>query len=214
MDGKLVVYLGYAVGVGKTYRMLLDAHTLLRGSINVVSGYIEPHNRPETTKMANGIMSVSPITIEYRGMQLTEANVSEIIIRKPKVVLIDEIAHTNAPGTKNKKRYEDVLEILNAGIDVYTTMNVQHLASLHDSIFAEIGIKVQETIPDSVIENASTIKHIDIPVPDLIDRIIEGKIFTPDKISIALSNFFSKRKLDFLRELTLLWCKKHKKIVI
>ena len=213
MAGKLTVYIGYAVGVGKTYSMLQDAHTLIKNGIDVVIGYMEPHNRIDTIQLAEGIESVVPTKIQYHNLNLSEVNISAIITRNPKIVLIDEIAHTNAPESSHIKRYEDALEILDAGIDVYTTMNIQHLESLYQKVFDAIGLRVNEQIPDKIIENAILVKNIDIPPSDLIDRILSGKIFSAEQIPTALSNFFSERKLEELRTITLWWCKKHKKFI-
>jgi two-component system sensor histidine kinase KdpD len=200
--GKLKVYLGSFAGVGKTYSMLVEGNRLRQRGIDVVIGYVEPHNRPETTAQI-GKLEIVPLRItHYHGIEIREMDLQAVLERKPTVVLVDEFAHTNAPGSKNQKRYEDVLELLDAGINVITTLNVQHLESLYNVIEAATGIKVKERIPDSIVTQADQIINIDLPAEDLIDRLKSGKIYDLERVDNATNNFFTESNLTRLREIT------------
>jgi two-component system, OmpR family, sensor histidine kinase KdpD len=200
---RLRVYLGAAPGVGKTYQMLEEAHLLKRQGVDVVIGFIEPHGRVETELMIGDLECVPLRLTEYRGVTLEEMDVEEIIARRPAVALVDELAHTNVPGSRNRKRYEDVLEILDAGIPVITAFNVQHIESLNDAIARITGVRVRETIPDYFLRRADEVVNIDVSVDTLRTRLRQGKIYTVEKIEQALANFFRKGNLSALRELTL-----------
>jgi len=201
--GKLKVYLGSAAGVGKTCAMLSEGHHLRVNDIDVVIGYLEPHERPETIERAKGLEEVSVRIIKHDNLILKEMDLDAVIMRHPQVVLVDEFAHTNAPGSKNQKRYQDIEELLNGGINVITTLNIQHLESLYDTIEQTTGIKVRERIPDSVLAQADQIINVDLEAEDLIERLQQGKIYKLDKIDSALSNFFSLKNLTRLREIAL-----------
>lgn len=201
--GKLKVYLGSAAGVGKTYRMLLEGKQLKANGVDVVIGYMEPHERPETIAQAEGLEVVSPKMVPHGNLQLKEMDLDTILKRKPTVVLVDELAHTNAPDSKNIKRYQDVEELLNAGIDVITTLNIQHLESLYNDIENATGIKVNERIPDDVVGDADLVVNVDLEAEDLIARLKAGKIYKLDRITTALNNFFSLQNLTRLREISL-----------
>lgn len=200
--GKLKVYLGSAAGVGKTYSMLAEGNRLKQRGIDVVIGYVEPHKRPETTAQIGKLEIIPPRIVLYHGIEIREMDLQAILDRKPTLVLVDEFAHTNAPGSKNQKRYEDVQELLDAGINVITTLNVQHLESLYNVIEAGTGIKVKERIPDSVVAQADQIINIDLPAEDLIDRLKSGKIYELDRVDYAINNFFTESNLTRLREIT------------
>lgn len=201
--GRLKVYLGYCAGVGKTYQMLLEGHRLLKEGVDVVVGLVETHGREDTAKLIEGLEVLPRLRQEYRGVALEEMDVESILARKPEVVLIDELAHTNVPGSKNTKRYEDVQDILEAGIHVITTLNVQHLESLYDTVESSVGIKVRERMPDNVLAEADQIVNVDITAQDLQRRMEQGKIYAADRIDTALSNFFTEQNLEQLREMTL-----------
>jgi two-component system sensor histidine kinase KdpD len=200
--GKLKVYLGSSAGVGKTYSMLIEGNRLRQRGVDVVIGYVEPHERPETTAQIDKLEIVPPRVTVYHGMEIREMNLDAILERKPTVVLADEFAHTNSPGSKNQKRYEDVLELLDAGISVITTLNVQHLESLYNVIEVATGIKVKERIPDSIVAQADQIINIDLPAEDLIERLKAGKIYALDRVERAMGNFFTESNLTRLREIT------------
>jgi two-component system, OmpR family, sensor histidine kinase KdpD len=208
--GRLKIYLGYAVGVGKTFMMLSEAHELIANRVDVVSGYIEPHGRPATAEKMNGIETISPLNIHYRDIVLKEVDVASIIRRRPSTVLIDEFAHTNAPGSQNLKRHSDIEFLLDSGIDVNTTLNVQHIESIAPVIEKKLGIKVSERIPDSLISKAHQIINVDPEISELIERIIDGKIFKPEMIGQALHKFFTQENLNYLRNLTHSWLKENK----
>jgi two-component system, OmpR family, sensor histidine kinase KdpD len=202
--GKLTIFFGYAPGVGKTYSMLYDAALQKNEqNLDVVVGYIEFHKRPGTEALAKGFDMVPPLRIDYMNLHLLEPNVEEIIKRKPNIVLIDELAHTNAQGMKNDKRYKDVEEILNEGIDVHTTLNVQHLESLKDIIHQITGIRVSENVPDPVFLKADEVKVIDLPIDDLLKRLKDGKVYTKDMAAKAVQRFFRSGNLLALRQITL-----------
>ncbi len=200
---KLRVYLGAAAGVGKTYQMLQDAHALKKQSVDIVIGYIETHGRAETLAQICELEIVPMQSIEYRGAKFSEMNLAAILERKPEVVLVDELAHTNVVGAKNQKRYEDVLELLNNGISVITAFNVQHLESLNDVVARTIGVRVRETVPDWFVKRADEVINIDVSVDTLRTRLRQGKIYGVEKIEQALNNFFRKSNLSVLRELAL-----------
>ncbi|MHB8205505.1 MAG: universal stress protein, partial [Desulfomonilaceae bacterium] len=201
--GRFKIYLGYGAGVGKTYQMLVEGHRLKAEGIDVVIGLVETHGRPDTAKLIEGLDVVSKRKEEYRGISLEEMDVDAIIARRPQVALIDELAHTNAPGSKNPKRYQDVQEILAAGVHVITTLNVQHLESLYDTVEKNVHVKVRERIPDWIIGEADEIVNVDLSPEDLQKRLQDGKIYPVERIQTALSNFFTTDNLETLRELTL-----------
>ena len=201
--GHLKIYLGYGAGVGKTYQMLLEGHRLKAEGIDVAIGLLEPHGRVETAKLAEGLEVVPRRREEYRGVVLEEMDVEAVLARKPEVALIDELAHTNAPGSRNPKRYQDVQDILAAGIHVITTLNVQHLESLYDTVEKSVHVKVRERLPDTIIAEADEIVNVDLTPEDLRKRLQEGKIYPPERIPTALSHFFKESNLETLRELTL-----------
>jgi two-component system sensor histidine kinase KdpD len=201
--GRLKVYLGYGAGVGKTYQMLLEGHRLKEEGIDVVVGLVETHGRPETARLIAGLEVVPRRRQEYRGVALEEMDLDAVLARKPQVALIDELAHTNVPGSRNPKRYQDVQDILAAGIHVVTTMNVQHLESLYDMVERATGVRIRERIPDTVLTEADQIVNVDLTTEDLRKRLKEGKIYPPERIGTALANFFSESNLEELRELTL-----------
>ena len=200
--GKLKVYLGSSAGVGKTYSMLQEGNRLKQRGVDVVIGYVEPHARPETTAQIGALEVVPPRVTTYHGMQIREMDFDAVLNRKPTIVLVDEFAHTNAPGSKNPKRYEDILELLDAGISVITTLNIQHLESLYNVVEAATGTKVKERIPDSMVTDADQIVNIDLPAEDLIERLKAGKIYALDRVENAMSNFFTESNLTRLREIT------------
>ncbi len=201
--GKLRIYFGYAAGVGKTCAMLNDAHQAKKDGIDVVVGYIEPHARPETMALLEGVETLPPLEISYKGVALREFDLDQAIRRRPELILVDELAHTNAEGCRHKKRYQDVEELLRAGINVYTTINVQHIESLNDVVASITGITVRERIPDSVFDSADQIELVDIEPDDLIERLHKGKIYREEQAQRALSHFFIKKKLIALREIAL-----------
>ncbi len=201
--GRLKVFLGYGAGVGKTYRMLQEGHSLKSEGIDVVIGLLESHGRTDVENLAKGLEIIPRTTQEYKSIIIDEMDVEAVILRKPQVVLIDELAHTNAPGSRNSKRYEDIYDILARGIHVVTTMNIQHLESLYDTVEKELGVKVRERVPDSVLLEADEIVNVDLTTKDLRKRLLEGKIYPPNRIQIALGNFFRESNLEILRELTL-----------
>ena len=201
--GRLKIYLGYAAGVGKTYQMLQEGHRLRSEGIDVVIGLLEPHGRADIARLAQGLEVVSRIAQEYHGIAVEEMNVEAVIVRKPQVALIDELAHTNIPGSRNAKRYEDVQDILAAGIHVISTLNVQHLESLYNIVENSIGVKVRERLPDSILAEADEIVDVDLATADLRKRLEEGKIYPSERIETAMANFFTPSNLEKLRELTL-----------
>jgi two-component system, OmpR family, sensor histidine kinase KdpD len=200
---RLRIYIGAAPGVGKTYQMLEDAHALKQQGLDIVIGFIEPHGRAETEALIGNLERVPLSRIEYRGVTLEEMDVDAVIARKPQIAIVDELAHTNAPGSKNHKRYEDVLEILEAGISVITAVNVQHIESLNDAIARITGVRVREAIPDYFLRRADEVVNVDVSVDTLRTRLRQGKIYTVEKIEQALANFFRKGNLSALRELAL-----------
>lgn len=201
--GKLKIYLGMSAGVGKTYRMLQEAHTLLRNGINVRIGYIETHMRTETHALLAGLPLIPRRRLFYRGKELEEMDVPAILNLHPEVVLVDELAHTNVEGSKNEKRWQDVLELLEAGITVISAMNIQHMESLNEEVVAITGVEVKERVPDKIVQLADEVVNIDLTADELITRLREGKIYEKAKIETALANFFKPEKLLQLRELAL-----------
>ncbi|GAC1401312.1 MAG: KdpD-like non-kinase potassium sensor [Pyrinomonadaceae bacterium] len=200
---RLRVYIGAAAGVGKTYQMLEEAQQLKRQGADIVIAFVETHGRTETAALIGDLERVPLRKIEYRGVVLEEMDVDAVIKRKPDFAIVDELAHTNAPDSKNKKRYEDVLEILDAGISVVTAVNVQHLESLNDAVARTTGVQVRETIPDNFLKRADEVINIDVSVDTLRTRLRQGKIYGVEKIEQSLNNFFRKGNLTALRELAL-----------
>jgi two-component system, OmpR family, sensor histidine kinase KdpD len=201
--GKLKVYIGSAAGVGKTYRMLNEAHDLRRRGIDVIVGFVEVHGRADTAAQLRDLEVVPRQKIEYRNVTLEEMDVDAIVAREPQVAIVDELAHTNVPGARHRKRWQDVVELLDAGINVISAVNVQHLESLNDVIASTLGVTVRETVPDWVVSNADQVVNLDISAEDLRERLREGKIYVPEKIDTALRNFFTDENLTTLRELAL-----------
>jgi len=200
---RLRVYIGAAPGVGKTYQMLEDAHELKRQTFDVVIGFIEPHGRADTIARIDGLEQVPLRMIEYRGVTLAEMDVAAVKARHPQIALVDELAHTNVPGSAHEKRYEDVLELLDAGINVISAVNIQHIESLNDAIAATTGVRVRETVPDWVLKRADEVVNVDVSVETLRTRLRQGKIYDAAKVEQALANFFRKGNLTALRELAL-----------
>ncbi|HVC21184.1 MAG TPA: universal stress protein [Vicinamibacterales bacterium] len=200
---RLRIYIGAAPGVGKTYRMLQAAHEVRRAGFDVVIGLIETYGRPDTEAQVGDLEVVPKRRIDYRGVQIEEMDVSAILARRPAVCLVDELAHTNAPGSPHEKRYQDVLELLDAGIHVMTAVNIQHLETLNDAVARVTGVRVRETVPDTFLDRADEIINVDVTVEELRQRLREGKIYRPDKIEQALTHFFRKGNLSTLRELAL-----------
>ena len=200
---RLRVYIGAAPGVGKSYKMLEDAHELRRQGLDVVVGFIEPHGRADTLARIGDLEQVPLREIAYRGVTLKEMDVDAVKARRPQVVVVDELAHTNAPGSPHEKRYEDVLDLLDAGLNVITAVNIQHIESLNDAIAATTGVRVRETIPDWVLKRADEVVNVDVSVETLRTRLRQGKIYDAVKIEQALANFFRKGNLTALRELAL-----------
>jgi two-component system sensor histidine kinase KdpD len=201
--GRLKVFFGYAAGVGKTHDMLLAARAQQKAGVGVVVGYVEPHGRPETEALLEGLEVLPPRAVEYRGVTLREFDLDGALKRKPALVLVDELAHTNASGSRHTKRWQDVDELLVAGIDVYTTLNVQHLETLNDAIAQITGVVVRETVPDAVFERADEVEIIDLPPDELLQRFAAGKVYVPAQAQQAMQNFFQKANLIALRELAL-----------
>jgi len=201
--GKLKLYIGSAAGTGKTYRMLQEAHDLHRRGIDVVVGFVETHERVETEAQLGTLEIVPRTRLAYRGVTLEEMDVDAVVARAPQVALVDELAHTNAPGSRNGKRWQDVLLLLDEGISVISAVNVQHLESLNDVLESTLGVTVRETVPDWVVGQADQVVNLDISAEDLRQRLREGKIYRPDKIETALANFFTDDNLSTLRELAL-----------
>jgi two-component system sensor histidine kinase KdpD len=201
--GRLKLYLGFAAGVGKTYRMLEEGHALKKRGVDVVVGYVEAHGRKETEALVEGLEVIPRSQLEYRGVTVEEMDLDAILARKPAVTIVDEIPHTNAPGSRNKKRYQDVLVLLDAGINVIGAMNIQHLESLNDLVQRVTGVVVRETVPDSFVQHADQVVNVDLAIEDLIERLQSGKVYAPEKVVGALENFFKDQNLATLRELAL-----------
>ncbi len=202
--GKLKIFFGMAAGVGKTYAMLEAAQRLRAEGVDIVVGLVETHGRAETQALLEGLTILPKRRVEYRGAILEEMDLDAILARRPDLVLVDELAHTNAPGSRHPKRYQDVLELLDAGIDVYTTVNVQHLESRADTVRQITGVAVRETVPDSIVETANEIELIDLSPEDLLKRLAEGKVYLGEqRAELAAANFFRKGNLTALREMAL-----------
>ncbi len=201
--GRLKVYLGFAAGVGKTYEMLQEGQRLKRQGVDVVIGVVETHGRPETAAQIGDLEQVPRRHIEYHGVVLEEMDLDAILARRPTVVLVDELAHTNAPGSRNAKRYQDVEELLRAGINVISTLNIQHLESLYDMVERATGVKVKERVPDYVLGLADQLVNVDLPAEDLRERLKAGKIYPQERVERALGNFFTDENLTRLREMAL-----------
>src|SRR5690349_10662997 len=199
----LRVYIGAAPGVGKTWQMLEDAHALKRQGVDIVIAIIETHNRDETAALADGLERVAMRNVEYRGVTLKEMDVDAVIARHPEVAIVDELAHTDVPGSKHRKRYEDVLELLNHDISVITAVNIQHIESLNDAVARTTGVRVRETVPDHFFRRADEVVNVDVSVDTLRTRLRQGKIYGVEKIEQSLNNFFRKGNLSALRELAL-----------
>ena len=202
-QGKFKIYIGMSAGVGKTFRMLQEAHSLIRNGIDLKIGFIETHNRKETHDLLDGLPIIPRRKLFYKGKELEEMDVQAIINARPEVVIVDELAHTNIEGSKNEKRWQDVMEILSAGINVISAVNIQHIESLNKEVKNITGIEVNERIPDKVLFQADEVVNIDLTADELITRLKEGKIYTPDKIEISLKNFFKSTQILQLRELAL-----------
>ena len=198
--GRLKIYLGFAAGVGKTYEMLQEAHRLKQQGVDVAIGIVETHGRPETAALVEGLEQVPRRKVEYRGVVLEELDLDAILQRRPNVCLVDELAHTNAPGSRHAKRYRDVEELLSAGINVISTLNVQHLESLYDMVEKFTGVKVKERIPDYVLGMADQLVNVDFSAEDLRERLTAGKVYPNERIQAALANFFTAANLSRLRE--------------
>src|SRR5215471_4004871 len=201
--GRLKILLGYAAGVGKTYQMLTEAHELKQRGVDVVVGYFEPHGRKDTIALTEDLEVVPRQTIEYRGSRFEEMDADAILARHPQVALVDEFPHTNVPGSPRLKRWEDVHVLLDAGIDVVTTMNVQHLESLNDEIWHSAGVRVRETIPDWVLKQADEVVMVDLTPRALLNRLARGVVYPPERARQALENFFKESTLVALRELAM-----------
>ncbi|MDN5289132.1 MAG: sensor protein KdpD [Mucilaginibacter sp.] len=201
--GKFKVYIGMSAGVGKTYRMLLEAQALMRNGIDVKIGYIETHGRKETVAQLEGLPVIPRRKLFYKGKELEEMDLKAIISLRPEVVVVDELAHTNIEGSSNEKRWQDVMEILNAGINVISAVNIQHMESLNEEVQRITGATITERIPDKVLQMADEVVNIDLTADELIDRLKEGKIYDEKKIPVALSNFFQSERILQLRELAL-----------
>ncbi|NMW20931.1 MAG: PTS transporter subunit EIIA [Chlorobiaceae bacterium] len=202
-QGKLKIYVGYCAGVGKTWQMLQEARRLKDNGIDVVVGLVETHQRKETEALLSGLEIMARKSLHYRGIEITEMDIDAILQRRPSVVLVDELAHTNVPGSRNSKRYEDVEEILAAGIHVISTLNIQHIESLYETVEHATGVKVKERVPDRILGLADQLVNVDITTDDLRQRLSEGKVYVPGRMEAALSNFFRPENLEQLRELTL-----------
>ncbi len=201
--GRLKVFFGYAAGVGKTYAMLEEAHRVQDEGVDVVVGYVEPHTRADTLALLEGLVSLPVQTVEHRGVSLREFDLDGALARKPQVVIVDELAHTNAPGCRHRKRYQDVEELLRAGIDVYTTVNVQHLEGVNDRVAAVTSVAVAERVPDRLFDAADSVELVDLEPAELIARLRAGKVYAPERVGWALDHFFSRSNLGALREIAL-----------
>ncbi|ACU61074.1 sensor protein KdpD [Chitinophaga pinensis] len=201
--GKFKIYIGMSAGVGKTYRMLQEARTLLRNGVDIKIAYIETHNRAETHALLDGLPIIPRRELFYKGKALEELDMQAVLNLHPEVVVIDELAHTNIEGSKNEKRWQDVMEILEAGINVISAVNIQHIEGLQDEVKNITGVDVAERIPDLVLQQADEVVNIDLTADELVTRLKEGKIYTPDKIAVAMKNFFQPERILQLRELAL-----------
>jgi len=200
---RLRIYIGAAPGVGKTYSMIEDAHALRREGVDVVVGFVETHGRAETEAKIADLEVIPRRTVDYRGVVLEEMDVAAILARKPQLCVVDELAHTNVPGSRHEKRYQDALEILDAGIGILTAVNIQHLETLNDAVGRVTGVHVRETVPDTFLDRADEVVNVDVTVEELQTRLRQGKVYKPEKVEQALSNFFRETNLATLRELAL-----------
>jgi two-component system sensor histidine kinase KdpD len=207
--GYLKIFLGYVAGVGKTYRMLSEAHALKEKQKDIVVGIVETHGRIETEQLLQDLEVIPRLKIDYKGIVLEELDIDAVLERKPAYVLVDELAHTNVPGSRHTKRYQDVEELLTAGINVYSTLNVQHIESLNDIVQQITGVEVKETVPDSIVEMADKIEVVDLPFEELIERLKEGKVYVPEKAKKAMGSFFTEKNLIALRETALRYATLH-----
>src|SRR5215510_7575682 len=203
--GQLRIYLGAAAGVGKTYSMLNEGRRRAEYGEDVVIGYVEPHRRPKTTAQIGDLEVVPRKEVEYRGATLEEMDVDALLARRPQIALVDELAHTNAPGSRHEKRWQDVEELLDAGISVISTLNIQHLESLNDVVEEITGVKQQETIPDEVVRRADELQLVDLTPVALRNRLARGDVYPPERVDAALANYFRPGNLSALRELALAW---------
>ncbi len=201
--GKFKIYIGMSAGVGKTYRMLQEAHKLLQNGVNIKVGYVETHGRQETQALIDGLPVIPRRDVFYKGKRLEELDVQALLLLHPEVVIIDELAHTNIPGSKNEKRWQDVLDILDAGIDVISAVNIQHIESINEDVKQITGVEVKERIPDKMLQLADEVVNIDLTADELITRLKEGKIYDHTKVQQALQNFFQPDQILQLRELAL-----------
>jgi two-component system sensor histidine kinase KdpD len=201
--GRLKLYIGFAAGVGKTYRMLEEAQALRERGVDIVLAFVETHGRPETAALCEGLEVIPRRKVEYRGVVAEEMDLDAVLARKPQIAVVDEIPHTNVPGSKNRKRYQDVLEILDHGINVIGALNIQHLETLHDLVERVTNVAVRETVPDSFLKEADQVVNLDLAVEDLLERMRAGKIYAPEKVQWALEHFFKDQNLSTLRELAL-----------
>jgi len=201
--GKFKIYIGMSAGVGKTYRMLQEAHNLLRNGINIQIGYVETHSRKETQALIDGLPAIPRKQVFYKGKMLEEMDLDSILLLNPEWVIVDELAHTNIPGARHEKRWQDVAELLNAGINVISAVNIQHIESINQQVKVITGVEVKERVPDSVLQMADEVVNIDLTADELITRLKEGKIYEASKVETALKNFFQSEKILQLRELAL-----------
>jgi two-component system sensor histidine kinase KdpD len=201
--GRLKVFLGYAAGVGKTYQMLSEAHQATADGVDVVVGYVEPHGRRDTVALGEGLECVTRRTVDYRGARFEEMDTEAMLRRHPQVAIVDEFPHTNVSGSRRGKRWEDVHDLLDAGIDVWTTMNVQHLESLNDQIWQSTGVRVRETVPDWVLKQADEVVMVDLTPRALLNRLARGVVYPPERARAAIENFFKESTLVALRELAM-----------
>jgi two-component system, OmpR family, sensor histidine kinase KdpD len=201
--GKLKIYIGHAAGVGKTYQMLEDAHTLKKQGVDVIAGFIETHGRADTAERIAGLEVIPRRQVAYKGKTIEEMDLPAILARRPEVVIVDELAHTNVPGIENSKRYDDVEDLLDAGISVMTAVNIQHFESVQDIVSRVTGVAVQERVPDRILRQADAVVNVDLPSEELRDRLKAGKIYPPERIQPALENFFTEQNLASLRELAM-----------
>jgi two-component system sensor histidine kinase KdpD len=201
--GRVKLYLGFAAGVGKTYRMLEEVHALKKRGVDIVVGFVETHGRKETEALTADLEVIPRKKVEYRGIEVEEMDLDAVLARHPQVVVVDEVAHTNLPGMKNRKRYMDVLDLAQAGINVICAFNIQHLESLNDVVQKATGVLVRETVPDSFLKAADQVVTLDLAVEDLIERLRTGKIYAQEKVTKALEEFFRTENLSSLRELAL-----------
>jgi two-component system, OmpR family, sensor histidine kinase KdpD len=200
---RLRIYIGAAPGVGKTYSMIEDAHAFRRDGVDLVVGFIETHGRTDTEAKLADLPLIPRRRIDYRGVVLEEMDLDAILARKPQLCVVDELAHTNAPGGRHEKRYQDVLELLDAGVGVMTAVNIQHLETLNDAVSRVTGVRVRETVPDTFLDRADEVVNVDVTVQELQSRLRQGKVYKPEKVEQALSNFFKETNLSTLRELAL-----------